>query len=464
MRSLLGGVCAAALVLGFAGGTRAETIEEALAPLLSVSKKMKAAEADMNAAREKSREALGDWFPKLDLTSSYGYQRQFKGNATADTSAPPRAFDAKITQLLWDFGSTNKTIDNARLTFDQASAGRAAAENAVLLEGLVAYLDLLRRQKLLDFSKGSEDNVKRQTELEDARVQRGSGFSTDVLQAKRQLAGAQAARVRAEGALATARNRYLNVFDKLPERPQTMAMPPLPLDSLPKTLNEVVDIAGRENPQLKAAKMSAEIARNNVSKTVSDKFAPSINLVGEANHKNDYDGTLGQKNDRLIKVEAKYSFNLGLTAINTLKASEYTLTSTENKYGEALDNVQEQARNAWQDLETARQNAAHLKNEANIAAEFLELARKERALGRRSLIDVLAGETALINASSDAASAETDIAIAAFKLLSVMGRLNTHVLGVAPRAQGVGAPAVSAGEPPPPAAAPVAPVVATPRG
>ncbi len=428
IRAALGGVCAAALVLGLAGPAGAETLDEVLGSLLTVSKKMKAAEADMNAAREKTREALGDWFPKLDLTSSYGYERQFKGNNTADTSVPPRSFDAKITQLLWDFGSTNKSIDNARLTFDQASAGRAAAEQTTILEGIVAYLDLLRRERLLGFARGSEDNVKRQTELEDARVQRGSGFSTDVLQSKRQLAGAQATRVRAEGAVQVARNRYLNVFDKLPERPQTMAMPPLPLDRLPKTLNDVVDIAGRENPQLKAAKMSAEIARNNVSKTISDKFAPTVNLVGESNHKNDYDGTLGQKNNQLVKVEAKYSFNLGLTAINTLKASEYVLTSTENKYGEAMDNVLEQSRNAWQELETARQNAEHLRNEANIAAEFLELARKERALGRRSLIDVLAGETALINASSDAASAETDVAIAAFKLLAAMGRLNLETV------------------------------------
>jgi adhesin transport system outer membrane protein len=39
--------------------------------------------------------------------------------------------------------------------------------------------------------------------------------------------------------------------------------------------------------------------------------------------------------------------------------------------------------------------------------------RKERRFGRRSLIDVLAGETALINASSDAASAENSIATSA---------------------------------------------------
>ncbi|MCS5687938.1 MAG: TolC family protein, partial [Acidimicrobiales bacterium] len=92
------------------------------------------------------------------------------------------------------------------------------------------------------------------------------------------------------------------------------------------------------------------------------------------------------------------------------------------------DVVEEAARNAWDSLQTARENAEQLHNQADIAAEFLELARKERQLGNRSLLDVLAGETALINASSDAASADTDVTIVAFTLLSVMGKLSPNVV------------------------------------
>src|SRR3989338_8999522 len=113
---------------------RAETLAEVLPDLVKISKKMKSAEADVAGARGKAREAPGDWFPKLDLTGSYGYQNQLKGNATADTSVPPRAFDVKITQLLWDFGSTNRVIDNARLSFEQAQAARAAIEQTVVIE------------------------------------------------------------------------------------------------------------------------------------------------------------------------------------------------------------------------------------------------------------------------------------------------------------------------------------------
>ena len=94
----------------------------------------------------------------------------------------------------------------------QAEAGLNAARQDILLRAIVAYLNILRAQGVLKFAVRSEANIKRQTELENARVERGAGLSTDVLQAKQQLAGAQARRVRARGALAVARNSYKTVF------------------------------------------------------------------------------------------------------------------------------------------------------------------------------------------------------------------------------------------------------------
>ena len=117
------------------------------------------------------------------------------------------------------------------------------------------------------------------------------------------------------------------------------------------------------------------------------------------------------------------SLNLGLTGINTLRASKYGHLANTSRYNDLRDQTEEQTRNAWDNLETARDNAIQLHNQANIAAEFLELARKERKLGNRSLIEVLGGETALINASSDAASADTTLAIAIYTLLSIMGEI-----------------------------------------
>ena len=63
-------------------------------------------------------------------------------------------------------------------------------------------------------------------------------------------------------------------------------------------------------------------------------------------------------------------------------------------------------------------------NQARISGEFLELARKERQAGNRTLLDVLNGETAFINAQSDAIAARIEVLINSFTLLSLMGGLS----------------------------------------
>lgn len=406
----------------------AATLAENLQTLLETHKRALAADADVSAAKERVAVAKGEWNPTFDLTTNIGHEERNKPTGSTDTNFVPRNLDLSITQKLWDFGSTNSSIRSAEITLTQAQSTRSAAIQTLLLEGITAHLNVIRAQKLLDFAKGSTANIRKQTELEDARVQRGAGFSTDVLQAKTQLAGALAREIQSQGNLKVSLNRYRAVYGTFPEKIAILKSPRLPVDLLPKSLDETVELALEGNPQLEAARLSADIAREDIRKTRADGFAPVFEGSVENNFKEDNGGTLGSQQERLIKLEATYSFNLGATAINTLKASKQTYIATTNRYGDTKDQIEEQARNAWDNLEIARINAEHLHNQANIAAEFLELARRERQLGNRSLIDVLAGETSLINASSDAAAADTNVAIAVYTLLNVLGSLAPDVV------------------------------------
>jgi adhesin transport system outer membrane protein len=144
--------------------------------------------------------------------------------------------------------------------------------------------------------------------------------------------------------------------------------------------------------------------------------------------KQNVQGTQGFKGETFIKAEITHTFNLGFTASNAMGAARSTWQAAEDRYMDTRELISEQTRNAWSDIKTARNNAAFLSNQANISAEFLDLARKERQLGRRSLLDVLAGETELINARSDAAAAKTSVAVAIFSLLSAMGELEADLL------------------------------------
>jgi len=394
-----------------------------IAALIDTHPRIKAAEADLRNAEQTAEAALGDWHPNLSVTSGVGYENQSKGNGTADTSMPPRDLSVSIEQLLWDFGSTDAAVERARFAYIQARHNLTATRQALILEGVTAYLDVMRQNKLVQFARASVENIKRQAELEDSRVSRGSGFSTDVLQAKTQLAGADSRLTQAQGALKVANNRYRAVFGHDPGLVDEMSVPETPFVDLPVGVDEAVDIAFDENPGLDAAATDIDIARADLKQTKADEFYPRIDATATKTLEKDADGTVGENTETLFLVELTYDFSLGFTANNTLEAAKQARIASDNRYMDARDLIEEEVRNAWDNLETARVNAGHLNNQADIAAEFLELARKERSLGNRSLIDVLSGETALINASSDAASAETDVAIAVYSLLAAMGRL-----------------------------------------
>ncbi len=396
---------------------------EEIAALIDTHSRIKAAEADLRNAEESAAAAVGGWQPNLSVTSGYGYENQQKGNSTADTSLPTRDLSVSIEQLLWDFGSTDASIERARLAYMQARFNLTATRQSLVLEGVTAYLDVIRQHKLVQFARASVENIKRQAELEDSRVSRGSGFSTDVLQAKTQLAGAESRLTQAQGALKIAFNRYRAVFGHDPGLIDDMSVPATPFVMLPAGIDDAVQIAFEENPGLEAAATDIQIARSDVEQTRADEFFPRIDASATKTLEKDADGTVGENNETLFLVELTYDFGLGFTANNTLEAAKQARIASDNRYIDARDLVEEQVRNAWDNLETARVNAGHLNNQADIAAEFLELARKERSLGNRSLIDVLTGETALINANSDATSAETDVAIAVYSLLTAMGRL-----------------------------------------
>ena len=388
----------------------------------------KAALADVGAADQNARASKGGFYPSMDITATIGNEQQMKP-AADDTNLVSRQADISITQRLWDNGATSSSIRLAQLVQRQAEAVLDSTRSTLLLRAVSAYANVVRASETLKFALKSEENVKKQTELENALVKRGAGFSTDVLQAKVQLAGAQARRSRAEGGLQVAINAYRTLFKKVPGPASGMDKLTAPVDRLPKNVEGAVERALKNNSLLMAANLASDIAQAGVDQTRATSYSPTVDGIIDYKIKRDVSSTFGNQREIFSKLEMNFPFNLGMTAANTLKASERSFDASVYRYADTVDQITEQTRNAWEQFQTARINAALLANQANIAAEFLEFARKERKLGRRSLLDVLTGETAEINARSDTASAQTDVIIAAYTLLEVMGELNEAALG-----------------------------------
>lgn len=407
---------------------QAQSLGELIPELLETHNLIKASQADLEAASQNVKSSQGAWFPQLDLTAHYGFEAQNKPTETSDTDLATREADLSVTQLLWDFGKTNADIRASQLNRSASRFALKAQTQDILLIAVEAYLNVRLKAEVLMFALQSEANIKRQTEIEDALVERGAGLSTDVLDSKQKLAGAQSKRSAAAGELKTARNAFRRVFQADVKDPAALEKPNLPIDLLPASVEEAINTALRENPTLKSASTASRVNREVVNSRRATGFFPVVNMVGEAVIKKDAGGTVGNQQELLGKVEMNFPFNLGFTAINTLKAFKGTATASERRVSDSRDQLELDVRDSWDILETAREKLEFDRNQSNLAAEFLELARRERQLGNRTLNDILDAETELIDANSRAATAETAVAVGVYTLIKRMGRLEADVL------------------------------------
>ena len=99
-----------------------------------------------------------------------GHEKQKKPEGTDDTDYAARSVDLSVTQLLWDFGNVNSQIRTSQIGLTRAEADLELRRQEVTLRGVSAFLNLRRAHETLMFARESENNIKRQTELEDALV------------------------------------------------------------------------------------------------------------------------------------------------------------------------------------------------------------------------------------------------------------------------------------------------------
>ena len=428
------GILFAAMIFGIAGlpgPLMAEGFKDRLGALITGHNLVETARLDLDASHERVREAWGRYFPTMNVTGSVGREGQVNGTSD-NTLLNPREFNLSITQRIYDFGATDAAIRRSKLEKRTAGIQQEIVVQRLLLEGLIAQLNLIRSLEVVDFAGRSVVNIETQVAVEEERVAAGSGQQTDLLQVRAQLAGARSRLVNARGQLQFARNLYKRVFGDFPQPGATDEIPLVPQASLPSSVEEAVESAQSGSLDVRAARLGADALKEVFEETRSASYYPTLNAIAELSASNEADGIDAFERETSARLELSFPFNLGWTARNTVRAAELTQRAEFRRANQLFTEVEQQVRNAWQDYSTAQQSAVLLSEQASLAESFLELAREERRLGRRSLLDVLQGETELLNAQSDAVAAQRDVAINAFTVLNLVSTLSLQDVEVVP--------------------------------
>lgn len=416
----------AALVaaIAFTACAQAATLAELLPEMLATHERVQASVESQDAAFYRYRSAESGWYPKLDLSGDFT-QEFYDTNKQALANNYRNIQRLRATQLLYDFGRTGGVIDQMGATYEQSEAQKIMTRQSLILEGVTAYVNLLKHSRTLGFALRSVQSFKKQSGIEEVLVEKGAGLSSDVLQAKYKLSGALGIKVAVEGQLANAKSRFLAVygFEVDDAAVKTFALPNVPYERIPGALDDAITVALKENPQIIMAQKAIKVAEGAVT-SAEASFYPSFNAYWEYQRKENDQGKKGQLTlEQRFGVEYNYNLLNGGGDVDTLKAATHDKLAGINSLKDLERTVEESVRTSWQNLLTARARAEWFRSQTSILEGFLELARKERKLGNRSLLDVLSAETDFYSAQIQLVGAEYDQMLEAYNLLFAMGRL-----------------------------------------
>lgn len=395
--------------------------------LMRVSDKVKKALYDAKSAQNKVQVSRAQWLPQLNVNMDFGRQRRNNPPGTSDTLFTFNQQDVSLSQLIYDFGKTGAAIDIANVRYQLAANDFKAAVENELIEGISAYCGLIRDAKKTVFSIQSASRISQQNDVEKIRYKAGAGKKTDLLEVAAQLSGAKARVITSKAALSQSENNYLAVFHEVPGDFEYAKYPRVPRNLIPKTMKQALSIAHKENSTIIDSEYNLQLAIYNI-KSARSAFFPTLSGNLDYDRQHNVSGTKGTRREYTGQFDLSYNiFNSG-GDIAQLLADHNSRYAAEESLRESYLEVDKQIRNDWEDYVSANLSYVYLVKQVKQLKNFLELAKKERLLGQRSILDVLLADVNVINAESEATTAHATAIISAYTLLRDMGILNINMV------------------------------------
>lgn len=419
-------LAAALLALMAAETTRAETLTEALATAYITNPQLAAQRAQLRQVDEQVPQALSGWRPQVNVRGDAGLSRRdtdLEGAGTQDLT--PRQFGLDVTQPLYRGG---RTVAATRAAENAVRAGRArlqVVEQNVLFNTVVAYLNVLATQAVLEFEVQNEQRLTRFLEATQDRFEVGEVTRTDVFQAEARLARAIADRVQAEGNLESARAQYVAVVGT---PPTDLELPEVPAD-LPDTVMAAIELAVDNNPQVLAARFDEQSSLNTVDQ-VRGELLPELNVRGEAFRGYDTGLVGGRVDDLRATVNVVVPLYQAGAVYSRVRQAKQAVSEQRRIIDDARRLVAEEATTAWSNYIAAKASVEAFTSEVRANEVAVEGVVREQAVGTRTVLDVLDTQQDLLDSQRNLVDARRNELGFAHDLKRATGTLTAQMMAL----------------------------------
>lgn len=427
-RSLLAAVIGPALALSVTP-VNAETILGALAKAYQNNSSLNSQRAGVRVTDEDVAIAKSGYRPTIAGQASAGVQAQ------DGTEIRTGSFGVSIQQSLFDGFQTRNNVNAANARVQASVEGLRNTEQDTLFNAASTYMDVIRDRRIATLREQNLDFLQEQVRAADSRFDVGEGTRTDVAQAQasRSLAIAQLSAARAQVTASAAVYHQIIGND-----PGSLDMPRPLANLLPRSLDEAFAIAASEHPAILAQQHLVDAANFAVN-SAEGSLLPQVSAsAGVSRSYTDLPGVSGSasgtregtSDSANIGVSVTVPLYQGGLASAQVRQAKESLGQARIDVDVTRDSVRQILASAWTQFEAARETVQANREQVDAAQLALDGVIEERNVGQRTTLDVLNAQADVINAQVTLASAERDVVVASYAILSAMGRLSPTRLGL----------------------------------
>jgi outer membrane protein len=433
-------VLVATLVLGSAGaqaqGGRTLTLEEALRTARERQPQLAAARAQVRVFQARVGEARAGYLPRVDASAQYqrstanfvlnpSFARSpFASSLQIDNTLDTvnyYLFGATASELVYDFGHTGGTVEQARAEREAADADLETTVEAVALAVRVAYFNALAARELLQVGDYTVKNQAKHVEQIRQFVAAGTRPKIDLRSAELNLANAELQLVRARNGLDLAKVQLNAAMGVEGPIDYEVVAPPNGTDIADEArpAEELLDESLRLRPELRRA--FAQERERRAARTVAragyfPQFLASTNLSGAKVE--DFTTTVNW----YIGVGLSWNLLVGGATRKQVEEAEAGLDAATAQRELTRQNIRTELEQQLLAVGEAKQRLQVAERALSTGEERLRLAEGRYQAGAGDVLELDDAQVSFSNAQAQRVQAEYDLAISRARLEHAVGR------------------------------------------
>ncbi|WP_052369055.1 TolC family outer membrane protein [Serpentinimonas barnesii] len=386
----------------------------------------------LQATRQQAPLAAAGWRPQVDLQANLGRQERRTPTQSAAWMGTS-GVQVNLSQLLFDGGQVSAAMRQASQAELAAYFDLRNSSEAVALQVVLAYLELLRLQQRVALATENYVEHRKVFDAIGERTRAGVGRRVDAEQAQARLAVAESTLVGETRAFNEAGLNYQRFVGQLPPAqlpawPDGRSVAPLP-DSASAALRQGLEA----NPQLRAAYHRWLQAQQAVEGRQA-AFMPRVEARLSASESRNRDGVRGEFRDQVAELVLTHNLYRGGADSAALQRATELQSRSRAEMDVVCRQVQQNLSIAFNETQTLRIRQ-RLADAQRLAVEKSATAlRQQFDIGQRSLLDVLDTQAEFFDAARTYVDAQHEQLRAEARTLASMGQLVAQ-FGAAPAGQ-----------------------------